>query len=204
MNVDLEKIELSIPAAGERVRVIEVIPDQVVTRERVVTPTVVDGRVVADPERDLLKIAVVERHTGSGKIGLGLATGFGLGKGALASSVAHDSHNIIVIGADDADMLAAVKVVVDLGGGFAAVVGGQVQATVPLAIAGLMSDAPMETVRRQLDAIIQVAHDLGSPLSDPFMALGFIALPVIPKLKITDRGLVDVERFEVVPLFCGQ
>jgi adenine deaminase len=204
MNVDLTKIDLSIPVEGERVRVIEVIPDQVVTREKILTPTVVDGQVVADPVRDLLKLAVVERHTGSGKVGLGLATGFGLRKGALASSVAHDSHNIIVIGADDGDMLAAITAVVGLGGGFAAVVDGQVLASVPLPIAGLMSDAPMETVRRQLDAIIQVAHDLGVPLSDPFMALGFIALPVIPKLKITDHGLVDVERFEVVPLFYGQ
>ena len=203
MTVALEKVNFTIPAQGEMVRVIEVIPDQVVTREKIVSPRVVDGEVVADADRDLLKLAVVERHTGSGKIGLGLATGFGLKRGALASSVAHDSHNIIVIGADDGDMLAAVKAVVDLGGGFAAVADGQVKATVPLPIAGLMSDAPMADVRRQLDAIIQVAHDLGAPLSDPFMALGFIALPVIPKLKITDRGLVDVERFEVVPLFCA-
>jgi adenine deaminase len=203
MKVALEGVDFAIPAAGARVRCIEVIPDQVVTGEQIVSPTVVDGKVVADPARDLLKIAVVERHTGSGKVGLGLATGFGLSKGALAASVAHDSHNLIVIGADDREMHAAVKAVVDLGGGFAAVVDGQVKASVPLPIAGLMSDAPMETVRRQLDAIIQVAHDLGAPLADPFMALGFIALPVIPKLKITDFGLVDVERFEVVPLFCA-
>jgi adenine deaminase len=202
MKVDLERVDLEIPAAGERVRVIEVIPDQVVTGEQIVTPKIEDGKVVADPDRDLLKIAVVERHTGSGNVGLGLATGFGLAKGALAASVAHDSHNLIVIGARDADMRAALDAVVALGGGFAAVVDGRVKATVPLPIAGLMSDAPMETVRGQLDAIIQVARDLGSPLADPFMALGFIALPVIPKLKITDKGLVDVERFEVVPLFC--
>jgi adenine deaminase len=202
MKVDLDSIDLAIPAAGERVRIIEVIPDQVVTRETRAAPTVIDGQVVADTQRDLLKLAVVERHTGSGNVGLGLATGFGLRKGALAASVAHDSHNLIAIGASDADMHAALGAVVALGGGFAAVVNGQVKATVPLPIAGLMSDAPMETVRHQLDTIIHVAHDLGSPLSDPFMALGFIALPVIPKLKITDKGLVDVERFEVVPLFC--
>jgi adenine deaminase len=203
MLVDLERLDFTIPAAGERVRVIEVIPDQVVTGEQIQTPTVVDGQVVADPHRDLLKIAVVERHTGSGNIGLGLVTGFGLQKGALASSVAHDSHNIIVVGASDADMAAAVSAVVNLGGGFAAVADRQVKATVPLSIAGLMSDAPMETVRRQLDAIIQVAHELGATLTDPFMALGFSALPVIPKLKITDKGLVDVERFNVVSLFCS-
>jgi adenine deaminase len=203
MQVALAGVDLSIPAAGERVRIIEVIPDQVVTGEQIVTPTIVDGEVVADVDRDLLKIAVVERHTGSGNVGLGLATGFGLSNGALAASVAHDSHNLIVIGANDTDMHTASGAVVALGGGFAAVVEGQVKATVPLPIAGLMSDAPMETVRRQLDAIIQVAHDLGSPLADPFMALGFIALPVIPKLKITDKGLVDVERFEMVPLFCA-
>jgi adenine deaminase len=202
MQVDLERLDFTIPAAGERVRVIEVIPDQVVTGEQIQTPTVVDGQVVADPHRDLLKIAVVERHTGSGNIGLGLATGFGLQKGALASSVAHDSHNIIAVGASDADMAAAVSAVANLGGGFAVVADGQVKATLPLPIAGLMSDAPMETVRGQLDAIIQAAHDLGVILADPFMALGFIALPVIPKLKITDKGLVDVERFEVVSLFC--
>jgi adenine deaminase len=202
VKVDLERLDFAITAKGERVRVIEVIPDQVVTGEQILAPTVVDGMVVADPDRDLLKIAVVERHTGSGGIGLGLASGFGLKKGALASSVAHDSHNIIAVGASDADMAAAVAAVVNLGGGFAAVADGQVEATLPLPIAGLMSDAPMETVRRQLDAIIQVASDLGATLTDPFMALGFIALPVIPKLKITDRGLVDVERFEIVPLFC--
>ncbi len=203
MQVDPQQIDLTIPAEGERIRVIEVIPDQVVTREQIVRPTIVEGTVAADPARDLLKLAVVERHTGSGNVGLGLATGFGLQRGALAASVAHDSHNLIVIGATDDDMRLALQAVAEMGGGFAAVANGQVAATLPLPIAGLMSDAPMETVRDQLDAIIQVAHELGAPLSDPFMALGFIALPVIPKLKITDRGLVDVDRFEIVPLFCA-
>ena len=128
-------------------------------------------------------------------------TGLGLKRGAIASSVAHDSHNIIVAGVSNSGMQAAVAAVVEMGGGLAAVGDGKVMASLPLPVAGLMSDQPVETVRQQLDRVIAAAKDLGAVLPDPFMTLGFLALPVIPDLKLTDKGLVDVTRFEVVPLF---
>jgi len=159
------------------------------------------GEVVADVERDVLKLAVVERHLASGRVGVGFVRGLGLRRGALASTVAHDSHNIIVAGADDADMLAAVEAVCRMGGGLAAVAGAELLAAVPLPIAGLMSPQPLDAVARQLHALIGVAHDLGASVADPFMALSFLALPVIPALKLTDRGLVDVQRFKHVSLF---
>ncbi len=121
--------------------------------------------------------------------------------GALASSVAHDSHNIIVVGTNDADMLAAVEAIVALGGGQVAVADGEVLARVPLPIAGLMSDQPLAVVREQVDQLGAAARALGSPLHSPFMALSFLALPVIPELKLTDHGLVDVTAFQLVPVF---
>jgi adenine deaminase len=143
----------------------------------------------------------VERYTGQARTGHGFVTGLGLQHGAIASSVAHDSHNIIVAGVSDADMRAAVSAVVAMGGGLAAACDNKIAASLPLPVAGLMSDQPVSTVRRQMDAMIEAATDLGSGLSDPFMTLGFLALPVIPELKLTDRGLVDVTRFEIVSLF---
>jgi adenine deaminase len=134
-------------------------------------------------------------------MGLGVARGFGLGGGALASSVAHDSHNIIVAGAADADMRAAVGAVVEMGGGIAAVAGGRCLARLPLPVAGLMSLEPVQAVSAAMDRLLGAARELGSPLKDPFMTLSFLALPVIPELKITDRGLVDVRAFKRVPLF---
>jgi len=132
---------------------------------------------------------------------LGFVRGFGLKRGAIASSVAHDSHNIIVVGADDADMMAAARAVADMGGGLAAVENGTVRARLPLPIAGLMSDQPLEVVREEMEKLLAVAQEIGSQLHDPFMALSFLALPVIPALKLTDQGLVDVNQFEFVPLF---
>ena len=146
-------------------------------------------------------MAVVERYTGAGGTGLGFVTGLGLQRGALASSVAHDSHNIIVAGADDRDMKTALSAVVRMGGGLAVACDGAVRAELPLPIAGLMSDAPMPAIREQMDYLISAARELGSRLHDPFMALGFLALPVIPDLKLTDKGLVDVTQFRIVPLF---
>jgi adenine deaminase len=201
VRVDWERISLAIPPQGERVRVIGVIPDQVVTEHRVETAAVVDGFAVANVERDLLKLAVIERHKGTGNVGLGFVRGLGLKRGALAGSVGHDAHNLTVAGCDDASMLTAARAVGDLDGGLVAAVGGEVLASVPLPIAGLMSDQPVETVRQQMDRLVAVAHDLGSPLHDPFMTLGFLALEVIPALKLTDQGLVDVEKFDFVPLW---
>jgi adenine deaminase len=189
-------------AAGaiKRVRVIQVVPGQIVTKQVILDAPVRGGLLVSDVERDLLKMAVVERHAATGRIGLGFARGFGLKKGALASSVAHDSHNVIVVGTNDADMLAAVLAVAGTGGGLAVIDGEKTIALLPLPIAGLMSDQPIEKVRDQIEALKKAARALGCALNDPFMQLSFLALPVIPELKLTDRGLVDVGRFDFVPL----
>jgi adenine deaminase len=201
MRLDPRRLDFSIPATGRRMRVIRAIADQVVTRCEIMEVAEKDGMAVADVATDVIKMCVVDRYTGKAHTGRGFVTGLGLKHGAIASSVAHDSHNIIVAGATDGDMRAAVASVVEMGGGFAVACEGKVLASLPLPVAGLMSDQPVETVRRQMDAMIAAARDLGAVLSDPFMTLGFLALPVIPDLKLTDRGLVDVTRFEIVPLF---
>jgi len=193
---------LALPSNGrKRLRVIQLIPDQIVTKRTEAEASLRGGFAVSDPEKDLLKLAVVERHRATGNIGLGFVTGFGLKKGALASSVAHDSHNIIVVGTNDEDMLAAVRAVADMGGGLAALAGGKTVAALPLPVAGLMSDQPLEKVREQIEALKKAVQAFGSPLHDPFMQLSFLALPVIPEIKLTDKGLVDVERFDFVPLW---
>jgi len=191
----------AIKAQGELCRVIRIVPEQIITEKHVLAPTVQKGMVVADPQRDLLKLAVIERHKGSGRIGLGLVSGLGLKKGALGTTVAHDSHNMIIVGTNDADMLKAAKELKRLGGGFVAVAGGKVAASLPLPIAGLMSDRPAEEVAENLGKLLDKAHVWGSRLANPFVTLSFLALPVIPELKLTDRGLVDVSQFNVVPLF---
>jgi adenine deaminase len=201
MNVDLEGLNFAMAAAGKRLRVIDLIPDQILTRQSIESAPVEDDRLVSNPGRDLLKIAVVERHSGSGRVGIGMVRGFGLRQGALGSSVAHDSHNIIVVGVTDADMAAAVREVVAMGGGIAAAAGGRIAARLPLPVAGLMSLEPVQAVSAAMDRQVRVAHELGSPLKDPFMTLSFLALPVIPELRITDRGLVDVLEFRHVGLF---
>ena len=201
MHVDLQKVDFSIAAEKKDMRVIEIIADQLTTRERIEQPAVKNRQSVSDPARDLLKIAVVERHRGTGNIGKGFVKGFGLKHGALASSVAHDSHNIIIVGTTDADMRAALQAVVELGGGLAAVSNQKVLARLALPLAGLMSFEPVTRVRLQLDRLIKIAQEMGSVLTDPFMTLSFLALPVIPDLKLTDKGLIDVNKFEVVSLF---
>jgi adenine deaminase len=192
-----------VPANGARMRVIGAVPGQIVTEKLLLPPRVEDGLAVADVERDVLKLAVVERHMGSGRVATGFVKGFGLRRGAIASSVAHDSHNVIVLGTNDSDMLAAVREVQRLRGGLVAAVDGQPVASVPLPIAGLMSGESLEVVDAQLAALLAVTHDLGCALHDPFMSLAFLALPVIPALKLTDKGLVDVTQFRFVPLFEG-
>jgi adenine deaminase len=201
VQVDLQKIDLTVAAENKKIRVIEIETDQLITHERIEQATVENSQVVSDPSKDLLKIAVVERHSGSGNIGKGFVKGFGLKHGALASSVAHDSHNIVIVGTSDADMQAALKTVVDMGGGLAAVSNQKALARLALPLAGLMSLEPITTVRKQLDGLIKIAHRMGCTLPDPFMTLSFLALPVIPELKLTDKGLIDVNKFEVVPLF---
>jgi adenine deaminase len=201
MNVNLEGIDFTLPAEGDRIRVMEIIPDQVITRHSVAQATLSGKQVVSDPARDLLKIVVVERHTGSGNMGRAFVRGMGLTHGALASSVAHDSHNIIIVGTNDRDMRKALETVVQMGGGLAAVSDAKTLASLPLPVAGLMSLDPVEKVKNQIDHLIAVSHEMGSELKDPFMTLSFLALPVIPELKITDKGLVDVNEFKIVPLF---
>ncbi len=202
MNVDLSALSFRLPADGHhRVRVIQLIPDQVVTGQTVEDARIEDGMAVGDPTRDLLKLAVVERHKGTGNVGLGFIRGFGLQRGALGSTVAHDSHNIIVVAAGDADLAAAAQALAEMGGGLVAVADGEVRARLPLPIAGLMADRSPATIRAEMDELTAVARELGCRLHDPFMALSFMALAVIPELKLTDKGLVDVNKFDLVPVF---
>ncbi len=201
VHLDPADLSLAIPAVGRRVRVIGAIQDQLLTEHLVRDAAVEHGLAVADPERDLLKMVVFERHRGTGNAGKGFVTGLGFKRGAIASTVAHDHHNLVVVGADDRSMLTAARAVIEAGGGQAAALGERVLALLPLPIAGLMSDQPIEWVRQEVDRLLGAARELGSPLHDPFMATSFLALEVIPKLKLTDLGLVDVERFELVPLF---
>ncbi|MGW8265943.1 MAG: adenine deaminase [Longimicrobiales bacterium] len=204
MRVDWDGVNLGIRARAGRARVIEVIPDQIVTGALELEPTVRDGQVVTDPARDLLKIAVFERHTGSGRVGLGLVRGMGLREGAIAGTVAHDHHNIVAIGADDESILSAARTVAVAGGGLAVARAGEVLASLSLPVGGLMSPAPIEAIREEMDRVATAARGLGSPLHDPFMAMSFLALEVIPSLKITDLGLVDVDRFELVGLWVDE
>jgi len=198
---DFSLERLSPPAGGDLVKVIGLIPGQLLTEKRLMPAPIRDGKLAADPARDLLKLAVVERHQATGNLGLGLVQGFGLKRGACASSVAHDSHNLIVVGADEEDMLAAGRRLVELNGGLAVAAGGEILAELPLPIAGLLSPEPLEEVAAAHARLQAAYRSLGGGLPDPFMALSFLALPVIPALKLTDLGLVDVDRFQVVPLW---
>ncbi len=187
-------------AAAERVRVIGVEPEQLVTRSLVVNPARSNGHAVADPGRDLAKIAVVERHKGTGGVGLGFVTGFGLRRGALASSHAHDAHNVVVVGVDDHDMATAVNHLTSIGGGQVVVSDGTILADLPCPVGGLLSDRSATEVARGAVELDRAAGELGVTLPKPFMAMSFLALSVIPELRLTDRGLVDVDRFELVDL----
>ena len=190
-----------IPHPGGKVRVIDLIPGQIMTRMLYEEAKSTDGFVASDIESDVLKLCVVERHQASGHIGLGLVRGFGLKRGAIASSVAHDSHNVIVVGVSDEEIFRAIEVIRVMGGGLAVVCGNETLAKTPLEIGGLMSRQPLGTLVRQLREVREAALNLGCELEECFMALSFLALPVIPELKLTDRGLVDVNQFEIVPLF---
>jgi adenine deaminase len=189
---------LKIRAESETWPVIEVVPGQILTRKRIIKVPVVDGLFVSDTARDILKAVVVERHKATGHIGRGLVIGFGLRKGALASSIAHDSHNIVAVGVDDKDIYAAVKAVERMQGGLVAVADGKIVASLAAPIAGLLSPQPLEKVAAGLEKLDLAAHDLGSALPSPFATLSFLALPVIPELRLTDLGLVDVSEFKLV------
>jgi adenine deaminase len=193
LPMGLEARLSAYPATGG-VRVIGVEPDQILTRSEA------GGAEEAGRGGSLQFAAVVERHRGSGRVGLGYVRGFGLREGALASTVSHDSHNLILVGASTAEMARAARVVAAQGGGLAAVRGGEVLEALPLEVAGLMSLGTASWVASSLEALHRAAQSLGCSLPSPFMTLSFLALPVIPSLKLTDLGLVDVDRFEIVPL----
>jgi adenine deaminase len=192
--------DFHVPWRGARARVIGLVPDQIVTTGLQEDLTVENGLAVADPSRDLAKIAVVERHLGTGRMAIGFVRGFGLRAGALASSLSHDAHNVVVVGVDDGDMARAVMRLKETGGGIVVVEDRGVRAELPLPVAGLLSDAPLAQVVEASRRCVEAARELGCTVGSPFQALAFLALSVIPSLKITDRGLVDVDRFELVPL----
>src|SRR5213080_4640613 len=189
-----------IAVGPKRIRVMRVIPAQLITGVEVVEPNMKDGCIVADLARDLVKIAVLERHHATGRIGLGFATNVGLKRGAFASTVAHDAHNIVALGVDAADMAACAMRMAEIGGGIVIAEGGRVVEELPLPIAGLMSDRPLAEVHERLRSMERRLNDMGVTIAAPFITFSFLALSVIPELKITDRGLVDVQRFELVPL----
>lgn len=187
----VERLALRAGAA-EEFPAIEIVPGQILTRRLMARPRREGGTIVPDPDRDLLKLVVVERHRATGNVGIGLVKGFGLKEGALGSSLAHDSHNIIAVGASDEDIYAVVKGIEASHGGLACAVDGRVVASLPLPIAGLLSREPLETVVQQLEALEQAARELGCTVRSPYSILSFLALPVIPELRLTDMGLVDV------------
>jgi adenine deaminase len=196
---ELEPADFSVVADGA-VRVIGVDAGTIVTRSLVGDPLRRDGKACADPGRDLAKLAVIERHRDTGRIGVGFAQGFGLQAGAMASSHAHDAHNVVVVGMTDEDMAAAANHLRAIGGGQVVVMEGRVIAELPCPIGGLLSDLSFEEVADRARVLEEAAGELGTTLPSPFMAMSFLALSVIPELKLTDRGLVDVDRFELVPL----
>ena len=190
--------DFAVPAAGSVQSVIGVLPGKIITAHLRLEVPSRDGRLVADPDRDILKICVFARHGTNQNVGRGFASGFHFREGALASSVGHDSHNICVVGASDEDMAVAVNRLIELQGGFVAVRNGAVVGELALPLAGLMSLEPFETVERHLRSLRASVRDMGCPLAEPFLQLAFLPLPVIPHLKITDRGLVDVDKFALV------
>jgi adenine deaminase len=192
-----------IPACGSRIQVIGVTPGQITTEKRIVQAKL-DGHgfAVADPQKDLAKLAVIERHHKLGNVGLGFVQGMGLQKGAIVSSIAHDSHNLVVAGINDIDMLTAARYICSIGGGVAVAYNGQIIASIPLPIAGLMSDKSIEEVVSNLKTVNKACKKLGNNvIRDPFMLLSFLSLSVVPSLKLTDKGLVDVDKFELTELF---
>ena len=187
VNIKPFNIDRLKPTSGGTEPVIEVVPGQIITRKRMEKI-----KTIPDIGRDILKLVVVERHRATGNIGVGLVSGFGLKRGALASSIAHDSHNIIAVGTNDEDIFAAVKEIERLRGGLVAAGGGKVLASLALPVAGLLSDEPLETVVNKLEGLEKVAVELGAKLPSPFATLSFLALPVIPAIRLTDRGVVEL------------
>jgi adenine deaminase len=192
---------LRVPFREGPARVIGVVVGQILTEQLLIGLTEHTGAAVPDVARDILKVAVIERHRGTGNVAVGFVKGFGLKSGAVGSSVGHDSHNITVVGTSDPDIYCAASRIIELGGGQVVVRNGAVVSELALPIAGLMSDRPLEEVDSIMTKNLKAAREIGCVLANPFMTLSFLPLAVIPKLKITDRGLVDVEKFGLVPLY---
>jgi adenine deaminase len=202
MNLRYSPKDLAVKANGKKkIRVIEIIPNQIVTKEFIAAPKIENGEVVADTVRDILKMVVVERHRATGNVGVGFVKGFKLKRGAIASTVAHDAHNVIIAGTNDADILFAIKELERLQGGQVAVADGKVKAELPLPIAGLVTDQPLPKAMKLIDDLNAAAHALGCDLAAPFMALSFLALSPIPSLKLTDQGLIDATCLKKISLF---
>jgi adenine deaminase len=203
MNVNWNSVDFTIPAEGRYAHVIGILPDQLITENRVLEISSAAGVAMPDQERDIAKIAVIERHMASGRVGKGFVQGLGIRRGAIASTIAHDHHNLIVAGTDNISLTTAAGAVADMGGGLAVADGIRILARLPLPVAGLMSTRPITEVRKALDEVIGASRSLGSDLHDPLMTLSFLALEVIPHLKLTDQGLVDVDEFGIIPLWAN-
>ncbi len=202
MNLRYRPADLVVKCPRPRkLKVIEIVPNQIVTRQRLEIARVEHGRAVPDLARDLLKLVVVERHRATGNVGVGFVRGFQLKDGALGSTVAHDAHNVVVVGTNDADICRAIQALEELQGGQVAVRAGRVVAELGLPIAGLVSDRPLAEVIARLRALNAQARALGCRLDAPFMTLSFLSLSPIPELKLTDQGLIDAVRMRRTPLF---
>lgn len=193
--------DFQIPAKSRKINVIEIVNNQLITKKIIAEAKIENGFAVSDPARDIIKCIVIERHFASDNIGKGFVKGFGIKKGAIASSVAHDSHNIIVIGTNDTDMEKAVIHLRKINGGFCVVENEKVLGELALPIAGLMTSEPLTEVVKQLSEVNKAAKSLGIKIEQPFLMLSFLSLPVIPELKLTDKGLIDVNKFQFIDLF---
>ena len=202
MNLRYEPRNLVVPATrAKKIRVIEIVPQQIVTKELITTPKIEDRKIVPDIHRDILKLVVVERHRATGNVGVGFVRGFKLRRGAIGSTVAHDAHNVVVAGTNDADIIKAIAALEHMQGGQVAVANGRVTAELGLPIAGLVSDRPLPEVIKRMDALNAAARALGCDLDAPFMTLSFLSLSPIPQLKLTDQGLIDALHLKKTTLF---
>jgi adenine deaminase len=202
MNMRYQPGDFRVRAVGgKKIKVIEIVPQQIVTRTAIITPKVENGEIVADPRRDILKLVVVERHRATGNVGVGFVRGFKLKAGALASTVAHDAHNVVVVGVTDGDILMAIDELARLQGGQVAVANGRVQARLGLPIAGLVSDRPLAEVIKGIGDLNVAARAMGCELPAPFMTLSFLSLSPIPELKLTDQGLIDAVKMQRTELW---
>ena len=203
INLRFKPEDFRVKAQGKKnIKVIGIIPEQIVTKTLISMPKVENGELVSDLGRDNLKMVVVERHHATGNVGVGFVRGFKLKKGAIASTVAHDAHNVVVVGTNDADIILAIHELEKMKGGQVAVADGKVLAALPLPIAGLVSDKPMKEVIQLLEKLNAAARQLGCDLDAPFMSLSFLSLSPIPSLKLTDQGLIDATTLTKTELFC--